>query len=135
MGDSDSCGRQHPSSEGKAARLPRCIVVLDGGWKETRKMNQSIDRAVPRCFVINATRGEYGGTRKYRGNDGANRVQTAAAFIALLKELNDDPTRVARLQACLASFTEAFDRQIRWSGVVFEPRVTLPTAPVSSQGP
>mmetsp|Transcript_147129 Transcript_147129/g.373576 ORF Transcript_147129/g.373576 Transcript_147129/m.373576 type:complete len:334 (+) Transcript_147129:149-1150(+) len=125
-----AAARQSEGGDGSnaPAKLPRCIVVLDGGWKETRKMNQSIDHGIPRCFVSNATRGEYGGTRKYRGNDAANRVQTAAAFIALLKELNDDLARVAQLQADLVSFTEAFERQIRWSGVIFEPRVTLPTA-------
>mmetsp|Transcript_85527 Transcript_85527/g.275936 ORF Transcript_85527/g.275936 Transcript_85527/m.275936 type:complete len:348 (-) Transcript_85527:8-1051(-) len=109
--------------------LPRCIVVLDGGWKETRKMNASIDVNIARCIVSNATRDEYGGTRKYKEGN-ADRVQTAAAFIALLKELGDDSERVAALKACLSRFTESFDRQVRWSGVC-EPRVTLPRGSVA----
>ncbi|CAE8637217.1 unnamed protein product, partial [Polarella glacialis] len=90
----------------------RCVVVLDGGWKETRKMNQSIDGTVTRCSVRSATRDEYGGTRKYKGNarDDVGRVQTAAAFIAFLKELGEDPEGAASLSEGLTRYTEKFDR-------------------------
>merc|ERR1712194_829012 len=108
------------------ALAPR-IVVLDGGWKETRKMNQSIDPAIPRCFLSNASREEYGGTRKYKQPEG-DRVQTAAAFVALLKELGEAPERTEVLQAALERYTEAFSRQIAWSGVELHTRVTLPNA-------
>merc|ERR1712187_281728 len=60
----------------------KCKVVLDGGWKETRKMNQTIDPGITRCCVADATRSEYGGTRKYKEGQ-ADRVQTLAAFVAM----------------------------------------------------
>lgn len=103
------------------ASLPRCIVVLDGGWKETRKMNLSIDSRIRRC-CITSTRDEYGATRKYRDAN-RERVQTAAAFICLMKELGEDAACVEGLRAGLACFMEAFESQIRWSGV-HQPRVT-----------
>jgi len=87
-------------------------------------MNQSIDPHVMRCCVSDATRSEYGGTRKYAGVDVA-RVQTAAAFVGLMKELGEDSLCVSELQAGLVGYTEAFDRQLRWSGMP-EPRITLP---------
>lgn len=120
----EECPRARPSPLAR----PRCIVVLDGGWKETRKMNQSIDPRVIRCSLSSATRQEYGSTRKY-GGDHNDRVQTAAAFIALLKELGEDAMSVATLQAELTRFTAAFERQIRWSGVILEARVKLQRQP------
>lgn len=101
--------------------LPGCIVVLDGGWKETRKMNQAIDARITRCCVSSATRDEYGGTRKYGGSE-QGRVQTAAAFIALMKELGEDASRVEELQTGLATFLAAFERQLNWSGVALASR-------------
>mmetsp|Transcript_100188 Transcript_100188/g.157915 ORF Transcript_100188/g.157915 Transcript_100188/m.157915 type:complete len:287 (+) Transcript_100188:57-917(+) len=99
--------------------LPRCIVVLDGGWKETRKINQAIDQRVLRCCVSSATRDEYGSTRKYNPtNDGDHgRVQTAAAFVAFLKEIGEDAEKVAELRTGLGCFLAAFERQLNWSGV------------------
>lgn len=98
--------------------LPRCIIVLDGGWKETRKINQAIDQRVVRCFVSSATRDEYGGTRKYNPTNGdKGRVQTAAAFVALMKELGEDAETVSELQNGLECFLAAFERQLNWSGV------------------
>lgn len=91
------------------AALPQCVVVLDGGWKETRKMNASISDHVVRCIVASASREEYGGTRKYKeGPD--DRVQTAAAFITLLKEAGETQEQVDKMKNCLALFTEAYER-------------------------
>jgi DTW domain-containing protein YfiP len=105
--------------------MPRVIIVLDGSWKETRQINQSIDQRVVRVCVSSATRDEYGGTRKYRqGKHG--RVQTAAAFVALMKELAEDDIVVAELHAGLQIFLAAFDEQLRWSGVDVAARTTPP---------
>lgn len=105
--------------------LPRCIVVLDGGWKETRKINQAIDQRVTRCCV-NVSREECQNTRKYKAKECRNRVQTAAAFVALMKELGEAEPIVDELRAGLACFTEAFERQLHWSGVALESRNVLP---------
>lgn len=98
-----------------------CIVVLDGGWRETRKMNQSIDPRILRCSLSSSSRCESKGTRKYRGQD--ERIQTAAAFIALLRELGEDPAKVEELHDELRRFTQAFERQLQGSGVSLESRV------------
>ena len=74
-------------------RFPRCIIVLDGGWRECRKIDSAIPAGVCRCIVTTASRQEYGGTRKYGGTDpklDQGRVQTAAAFAALMMELGED---------------------------------------------
>lgn len=109
-----------------SALAPKCIVVLDGGWKETRKMNQTIDPRVTRCCVATATRDECGGTRKYKNGD-RERVQTAGAFIALLRELGEDDGDVMRLLGGLSRFLASFERQLRWSGIrVEDMRMNLP---------
>lgn len=91
------------------------ILVLDGGWRECKRMNEWIDPRIQRCVVTTADREEYGGTRKYsRGSDGG-RVQTAAAFIALMQELGHDPVEVSALKAGLAHFMNCWESQIRRS--------------------
>lgn len=101
-------------AEGGPASSPRCIVVLDGGWRECKHMNDWIDPQVQRCVVTTATREEFGGTRKYGGKkaDADGRVQTAAAFVALLQELGEDPAHVAAVREGLAHFTECWEAQI-----------------------
>merc|ERR1711971_792184 len=84
--------------------LPRCIVVLDGGWRECKKMNDALCPDIARCVVTTATREEFGGTRKYGGGDPCGRVQTAAAFIALLQELGEDAAHVSAMKAGLTHF-------------------------------
>mmetsp|Transcript_4594 Transcript_4594/g.9400 ORF Transcript_4594/g.9400 Transcript_4594/m.9400 type:complete len:256 (+) Transcript_4594:74-841(+) len=112
-----------------AFTAPDCIIVLDGGWKETRKMNQSIDSRVTRCCVSTATRAQYGNTRKYKNGDG-ERVQTAGAFIALMKELGEDESRIEQLVGGLTSFMGSFERQLHWSGVPKEDlRTRVPQHP------
>uniref|UniRef100_A0A7S1WVN9 tRNA-uridine aminocarboxypropyltransferase n=1 Tax=Alexandrium catenella TaxID=2925 RepID=A0A7S1WVN9_ALECA len=116
------------------APAPDCIVVLDGGWKETRKMNQSLEPHVQRCCVSTATRGEYGSTRKYRNGE-RERVQTAGAFIALLRELGEDEGRVEQLASGLASFMGSFERQLHWSGVPeADLRTRVPQGSPAAQG-
>jgi len=101
-------GDRHPSSN-------KTILVLDGGWRECKRMNDWIDPCIQRCVVTSAAREEYGGTRKYsRGSDGG-RVQTAAAFIALMQELGHDPVEVSALKAGLAHFMNCWESQIRRS--------------------
>eukprot|EP00406_Dinophysis_acuminata_P038573 CAMPEP_0179357966 /NCGR_PEP_ID=MMETSP0797-20121207/78679_1 /TAXON_ID=47934 /ORGANISM="Dinophysis acuminata, Strain DAEP01" /LENGTH=215 /DNA_ID=CAMNT_0021073197 /DNA_START=1 /DNA_END=649 /DNA_ORIENTATION=+ len=98
-----------------AADLPRSILVLDGGWRECKKINGAIDAQITRCRVTTATREEYGGTRKYGTHEksGGNvRVQTAAAFIALMQELGEDPEHVTALKAGLAHFMGCWEAQI-----------------------
>eukprot|EP00747_Dinoflagellata_sp_TGD_P219013 gnl/TRDRNA2_/TRDRNA2_91187_c0_seq1.p1 gnl/TRDRNA2_/TRDRNA2_91187_c0~~gnl/TRDRNA2_/TRDRNA2_91187_c0_seq1.p1 ORF type:complete len:288 (+),score=55.55 gnl/TRDRNA2_/TRDRNA2_91187_c0_seq1:212-1075(+) len=92
------------------------IVVLDGGWRECRRMNEWIGTpAVARCRVSTASRCEFGGTRKYCDHGGADdgeRVQTAAAFVALLQEIGEDPADVAAVRAGLAHFVTCWETQI-----------------------
>jgi len=104
-------GRLQPNSE------PRCIIVLDGGWRECKRINEFIDPSILRCVVTTATREEYGGTRKYgkSGDQDGSRVQTAAAFVALMQELEEDPDHVAMLKADLAHFMSCWEAQIRRS--------------------
>jgi len=97
--------------------FPRCIVILDGGWRECKRMNDWIDPQVMRCRVSTATRKEFGGTRKYGPNDcgksiSDGRVQTAAAFIALLHELGEDPSHVAAVRHALSQFMASYETQI-----------------------
>mmetsp|Transcript_89674 Transcript_89674/g.172608 ORF Transcript_89674/g.172608 Transcript_89674/m.172608 type:complete len:154 (-) Transcript_89674:44-505(-) len=93
------------------------IIVLDGGWKETRKMNQSINPCIPRCRISAETLdGLSRRTRKYV-NGFRDRVQTAGAFIALLRELGEDEHHVQSLLEGLVTFLESFESQLRWSGV------------------
>uniref|UniRef100_A0A7S1F734 tRNA-uridine aminocarboxypropyltransferase n=1 Tax=Noctiluca scintillans TaxID=2966 RepID=A0A7S1F734_NOCSC len=92
---------------------PSRIVVLDGGWNECKRINEWIDPCITRCVVTTATREEFGGTRKYGGC--AERVQTAAAFAALLSELGEDTEHVAAVKAGLSKFMKAWETQIRRS--------------------
>eukprot|EP00928_Gymnodinium_smaydae_P090949 TRINITY_DN7465_c0_g1_i1.p1 TRINITY_DN7465_c0_g1~~TRINITY_DN7465_c0_g1_i1.p1 ORF type:complete len:287 (+),score=48.74 TRINITY_DN7465_c0_g1_i1:86-946(+) len=98
----------------RAGDLPRCIVVLDGGWRECKKMNDGIDESIRRCVVTTAKREEYGGTRKYGGSaeEAAGRVQTAAAFACMLEELGEDPGHVDAVKAGLAHFMDCWEAQI-----------------------
>lgn len=100
-----------------AAAPPRRILVLDGGWRETGRMNASLPLSLVRCRVSTARRSDFGGTRKYGNGDGGGegRVQTAAAFIALLQELGENPSHVAKLRAGLAHFMTCFETQIHRS--------------------
>jgi len=109
------CGaRNGEEASARHDRAPRRVVVLDGGWRECKKINESIDSRITRCVVTDARREEYGGTRKY--GDGsktdATRVQTAAAFIALMQELGEDSAQVAVLKQGLAEFMAAWEGQI-----------------------
>lgn len=98
----------------ESAMLPRLIVVLDGGWRECKRMNEWINPQIQRCVVTTATREEFGGTRKYGGTkaDANGRVQTAAAFIALLQELGEDRAHVAAVREGLAHFMACWEAQI-----------------------
>ncbi|CAJ1363315.1 unnamed protein product [Effrenium voratum] len=87
----------------------RRVVVLDGGWAQCKKMNQWLDPALPRCFV-NASREEFGGTRRYRGI--TNRVQTAGAFVALMRDLEEEPETVAAISESLGAFMDSFVAQM-----------------------
>lgn len=98
------------SSLSSTAVLPRRIVVLDGGWAQCKKMNEWINPAVPRCVVSTASREEFGGTRRYNGGNG--RVQTAAAFVALMRELGEEPAQVEALSAGLVRFMASFEAQM-----------------------
>lgn len=107
-----------PAAElAETGRRPRRIFVLDGGWKECKRINQWIPAAISRCVVTSASREEYGGTRKYGGSshDADGRVQTAAAFIALMQELDEEPTHISAMKAGLAHFMECWESQIRRS--------------------
>jgi len=92
---------------------PRTVVVLDGGWRECKHMNEAIDPRIRRVVVTTARRETFGGTRKY-GNpaDAENRVQTAAAFICLLQELQEAPAHVEALTKGLSHFMECWEAQI-----------------------
>jgi len=105
-----------PASAGRSETSfpPRLIIVLDGGWRECKRINDSIDPEIQRCVVTTASREEYGGTRKYGTTDGS-RVQTAAAFIALMQELGEDAEQVAALKAGLAHFMSCWEAQIHRS--------------------
>eukprot|EP00930_Biecheleria_cincta_P003667 TRINITY_DN104596_c0_g1_i1.p1 TRINITY_DN104596_c0_g1~~TRINITY_DN104596_c0_g1_i1.p1 ORF type:complete len:261 (-),score=46.75 TRINITY_DN104596_c0_g1_i1:138-920(-) len=92
------------------AALPRRIVVLDGGWAQCKKMNEWMNPAVARCVVSTASREEFGGTRRYKGGNG--RVQTAAAFVALMRELGEEPAQVEALSAGLVRFMASFEAQM-----------------------
>lgn len=94
-----------------------CIVVLDGNWKEARKMNKLIDPRVQRCRVTTISRSDCGGTRKYDPQSDTGRVQTAGAFMALMRDLGEDPACVEGIRAALVCFMSAFEKQLRWSGV------------------
>mmetsp|Transcript_36068 Transcript_36068/g.84563 ORF Transcript_36068/g.84563 Transcript_36068/m.84563 type:complete len:291 (+) Transcript_36068:83-955(+) len=99
-------------------RFPRCIIVLDGGWRECRKIDAAIPPHIRRCIVTTASREEYGGTRKYGGTDPKSdqgRVQTAAAFTALMQELEEDPGHVDALKRGLAHFMLCWETQIKRS--------------------
>lgn len=99
-----------------ASDLPRCIIVLDGGWRECARMNRSIDAGVTRCVVTTAARSDFGGTRKYGGaGDDEKRVQTAAAFVALLRELGEDARHVDAVSAGLRHFMACWEAQINRS--------------------
>merc|ERR1712039_773562 len=91
---------------------PRRIVVLDGGWRECKRMNDWVDPNIRRVSISTATREEYGGTRKYGSDGGGGRVQTAAAFVALLQELGEDPAHVVAFKNSLAHFLAAWESQI-----------------------
>jgi len=93
---------------------PRLIIVLDGGWSECKRMNVWIDPRIRRCVVTSASREEFGGTRKYGGKkaDADCRVQTAAAFVALLQELGEEAGQVDALREGLRHFTECWEAQI-----------------------
>ncbi|CAE7300590.1 unnamed protein product, partial [Symbiodinium pilosum] len=97
-----------------AGEAPRRIVILDGGWAQCKKMNQWLDPAIPRCFVETATREEFGSTRKYRGQ--AHRVQTASAFAALWRELQEDPHDVEAVTQGLDAFMSSFEAQMGPAG-------------------
>eukprot|EP00415_Alexandrium_ostenfeldii_P004200 UN4200 len=105
-----------PTTSGRSGTVfpPRLVIVLDGGWRECKKINDSIDMQIQRCVVTTASREEYGGTRKYGTTDGS-RVQTAAAFIALMQELGEDPEHVTALKAGLAHFMGCWEAQIHRS--------------------
>eukprot|EP00931_Biecheleriopsis_adriatica_P039174 TRINITY_DN22413_c0_g1_i1.p1 TRINITY_DN22413_c0_g1~~TRINITY_DN22413_c0_g1_i1.p1 ORF type:complete len:291 (-),score=40.50 TRINITY_DN22413_c0_g1_i1:77-877(-) len=92
--------------------LPRRIVVLDGGWSQCKKMNEWLDPAICRCVVRTASREEFGGTRRYRDENGQGRVQTAAAFVALMRELGEEPEHVHALSAGLVAFMASFEAQM-----------------------
>ena len=77
---------------------------------QCKKMNEWINPAVPRCVVSTASREEFGGTRRYKGGNG--RVQTAAAFVALMRELGEEPAQVEALSAGLVSFMASFEAQM-----------------------
>lgn len=74
--------------------------------------------ALPSCFgrqkVTTASRSELGGTRKYSGGTD-DRVQTAAAFVTLLRELGEDQQEVASVRDGLAHYMECFEAQINRS--------------------
>eukprot|EP00927_Polykrikos_kofoidii_P049489 TRINITY_DN43536_c0_g1_i1.p1 TRINITY_DN43536_c0_g1~~TRINITY_DN43536_c0_g1_i1.p1 ORF type:complete len:323 (-),score=35.59 TRINITY_DN43536_c0_g1_i1:108-1076(-) len=93
------------------------IVVLDGGWKEATKMNRRIDPRVTRVRVSSAALSDYKVTRKYNDANTPERVQTAAAFTALMAELKEDIACVRGLQDGLQAFMNAFERQCEYSGV------------------
>lgn len=96
------------------SETPRQILVLDGGWRECVRMNAWISSAVQRCIVTTASRSELGGTRKYDGGTD-DRVQTAAAFVTLLRELGQDEKEVAALRSGLAHYMSCFEAQINRS--------------------
>jgi len=116
--------RQHMDEQGKNVTLelshPRTVIVLDGGWKETQKMNKTID---PRILRVRVTPdsykmlGGYTATRKYDAKLKPERVQTAAAFLGLLNELQEDRESIDALSAGLNAFTAAFNQQLIYSGV------------------
>ncbi|CAE7580753.1 unnamed protein product [Symbiodinium pilosum] len=93
---------------------PRQVVVLDGGWRECVRMNNWISPKIRRCVVTTASRSELGGTRKYSGGTD-DRVQTAAAFVTLLRELGEDEREVESVRDGLAHYMECFEAQINRS--------------------
>mmetsp|Transcript_16551 Transcript_16551/g.37324 ORF Transcript_16551/g.37324 Transcript_16551/m.37324 type:complete len:248 (-) Transcript_16551:52-795(-) len=103
------------SLTGGGGEAPRCIVVLDGGWRECKRMNSWIDPRIRRCIVTTASREVYGGTRKYGGDGAEGRVQTAAAFAALLRELGEEATHIAAMEHALACFLSRYEAQIKRS--------------------
>ncbi|CAE7428152.1 tapT [Symbiodinium necroappetens] len=96
------------------AAAPRQVIVLDGGWRECVRMNSWISPRIRRCIVTTASRSELGGTRKYSGGTD-DRVQTAAAFVTLLRELGEDQQEVASVRDGLAHYMECFEAQINRS--------------------
>ncbi|CAE7236103.1 unnamed protein product [Symbiodinium sp. CCMP2592] len=84
--------------------------------------NQQIPRLVASCetykskklSVTTASRSELGGTRKYSGGTD-DRVQTAAAFVTLLRELGEDQREVDSVRDGLAHYMECFEAQINRS--------------------
>eukprot|EP00933_Yihiella_yeosuensis_P077793 TRINITY_DN8868_c0_g1_i1.p1 TRINITY_DN8868_c0_g1~~TRINITY_DN8868_c0_g1_i1.p1 ORF type:complete len:293 (-),score=56.39 TRINITY_DN8868_c0_g1_i1:266-1144(-) len=106
-------GGDDAASEAKSLEdLPRRIVVLDGGWSQCKKMNAWLDPTIPRCVVKTASREEFGGTRRYRAEGESGRVQTAAAFVALLRELGEDQTHVQAVSDGLVKFMQSFESQM-----------------------
>lgn len=101
------------SHEGFSWRPVQNVIVLDGGWRETTRMNSWLGATITRCFVESASRAEFGGTRKYAGGD--NRVQTAAAFVAFLRELGEDNAEVEAVQTGLSHFLTCYEAQINRS--------------------
>ncbi|CAE8723538.1 unnamed protein product, partial [Polarella glacialis] len=98
----------------QAAMQVRQVVVLDGGWRETSRMNNGISPEVVRCVVDSASRAELGGTRKYAGGcDG--HVQTAAAFVTLLRELGEEESEISAVRDGLAHFLSCYEAQINRS--------------------
>ncbi|CAE7243499.1 unnamed protein product, partial [Symbiodinium natans] len=78
--------------------------------------NKQIPRLVASCesykrkklAVTTASRSELGGTRKYSGGTD-DRVQTAAAFVTLLRELGEDEKEVTSVRDGLAHYMECFE--------------------------
>lgn len=69
------------------------VVVLDGSWKDAKRLNARVDARVPRVCLTEvdacSLRTTLGATRKYGE---CARVQTAPAVVQLLRELGDDAT-------------------------------------------
>jgi len=89
----------------------RILVVVDGGWRECKKMNESLGPRIARCRVTTARRSEFGGTRKY-DHGAEDHVQTAAAFVALMRELHEDEKVVSSMTEGLAWYLNCYEQQI-----------------------
>eukprot|EP00439_Symbiodinium_sp_Y106_P051899 s2250_g6.t3 len=97
------------------------VPTADLELRETKIVNQLSDEDLERIvygyvcanqqiprLVTTASRSELGGTRKYSGGTD-DRVQTAAAFVTLLRELGEDQQEVASVRDGLAHYMECFE--------------------------